>query len=99
MNMKLRSFIVVVALVMGTLSSAGQSAKPQAAEPVSNTTLADRMLQILWEADAPPPDVSGVLDRLFGADATELAARILNVKDPVAVRSLVERMGPLEVAD
>ena len=83
---RFESACVVVALVLGTLSSAGQSAKPQAAEPVSNTALAERMVQILWEADAPPPDVSGVLGSLFGADTTDLAARILNVKDSAAAQ-------------
>ena len=97
MHTRLIALIVLAILPAPRLFA--QESKPSPAAPVSNTATADRTVQILWEADAPPPDIGGAIERLLGDGVVEPAGRILNVKDPQHARRLVGRVGRLEISD
>src|SRR5687768_13939820 len=87
---------VTLALAAPARAVAQQAAKgePAANGPVSNTTKTERTVQIVWDADATPPDIGGVLSRLFGEQgAIDIAKRVLNVQNADAAKKMVERVG------
>ena len=65
----------------------------------SNTAYAERMVQIIWDADAPPPDINGVLDRLLSEQGmAPLVEKALGAK-PKPGRSYAWHSPKLDVAD
>lgn len=75
------------------------AAVAQEAPAASNTVESVRTVQILWDAEAPPPDIGGVLARLFGKEiAADLGKRILGVEGPAAAR-VAAQYGRLELTD
>jgi chromosome segregation ATPase len=87
---------LVLLLAPAAAAPAQQAAAPAPAPPASSTVSADRSVEIIWEPSATPPDVTGVLTQLFGADADEIAARLLNVKPGARVLEIARS---LEVKD
>lgn len=101
MTHRLLRLIGVVMLLMPAtpVAVAQQTGAPAPPPPPSNTVQSERTVQILWDSDAPTPDISGVLGRLFGKDgAGELAKSILGVDDPESAKKVAGRYGRLELA-
>src|SRR5207237_1955116 len=63
-------------------------AAQEAQRPESNTTGAERTINVIWEPGAAPPDISTVLRRLVATEAGEVGQRILNVQPDMARRTV-----------
>ena len=98
MNRRLAMFLLAVPLLLLSSTPAASIAQDGQA-PASNTVQSERGIQIIWEADAPPPDINNVLRRLFGPEVAGAAAkRILGV-EPKDVATLIQRVPPLEMKE
>jgi chromosome segregation ATPase len=74
-----------------------RSAPPDPQEAPSNTVVAERTVQIIWDAGAAPPDIDGALAQLFGpGNAGEVVGRLLK---PAPGHKVVSRSPKVGVTD
>jgi len=73
------------------------SAPPDSKDAPSNTAMAERTVQIIWDAGAAPPDIEGALGQLFGpSGAGEIVGRLLK---PAPAHKVVSRSPKVGVSD